>query len=107
MQVLITFKLLGLHLLVVWVGAALIFVEIGDATALQDAGTAGLGELLQSLGRKDGSSVVDSLGVVRLMDGDRGVDDLRGVHLLLDHGLDMLMDVVMDTLAGDDGSGGG
>lgn len=47
--------------------------------------------------------MVDGRGVVRLVDGDGAVDDVRGDGLLVDDGLDVLVDVVVDVLAGDGG----
>lgn len=106
-QALVAFQLLRLHLPVVWVGAAFVFVEVCNSAALKDVGAAGPGELLEGLGRQDGSAVVDGFGVVSLVNGDGGVDDLRSVDFLLDHGLDVLVHMVVDVLASDDGSGGG
>jgi hypothetical protein len=42
--------------------------------------------------------------IVSLVDGDGGVDDVRLDSLLLDDRLDVLMDVVVNTLARDGGS---
>lgn len=55
---------------------------------------------------KSGGGVVLGSVVVNLVDGDGGVDDSRLDDLLLDDGLDGLVDVVVDVLAGNDGSGG-
>ena len=61
------------------------------------------GVLLEGLGGQGGGLVVDGRGVVRLVDGDGAVDDVRGDGLLVDDGLDVLVDVVVDMLAGDGG----
>lgn len=56
---------------------------------------------------KLGSSVVLSLVLVNLVDGDGGMND-RGLNsLLLDDGLDVLVDVVVDVLTSNGVPGGG
>lgn len=51
--------------------------------------------------------MVHGLGVVSLVDGDGGVNNLGSNDLLLDDGLDVLVDVVMDALTLDSGCCGG
>jgi hypothetical protein len=48
--------------------------------------------------------MVSSLVMVNLMDGDSGVDDVGLNSLLLDNGLDSLVDVVVDVLSAYGGS---
>jgi hypothetical protein len=64
-------------------------------------------ELIHGDGRESGSSVVLSLVLVNLMDWDGGVDDRWLDSLLLDDWLDRLVDVVVDVLACNVGTGCG
>lgn len=90
--------------LVVLIGAAVELLYLVGASKLVLA----LVELINSHCGKSGGAVVDWLGVVSLVNGHGGVDDVGLDCLLLDDGLDVLMDVVVDTLTGDDrGSVGG
>jgi hypothetical protein len=63
--------------------------------------------LIQSLGGKDGSLVVDRGRVVSLMNWHGSVHDVRLDNLLLDDGLDVVVDVVVSALASNDGGLGG
>lgn len=49
---------------------------------------------------------MDGLDVMSLMDWGGGVHDMGSNRLLLDDGLDMLVDVVMDMLAREDRTSG-
>lgn len=66
--------------------------------------------LLLKVGHADSwegrGGVVLSSVVVNLVDGHGGVDDVGLDGLLLDNGLDSLVDVVVNVLAGDDGGDG-
>lgn len=103
-HVLVSFKSLRLHLLLVRLRATLILVQLGSTTALERILSAA-GELVESLGRQDGSTVVHGFEMMCLMDGDGGVDNVRLNNLLVNDGLDMLVDVMVDTLTTDDRSG--
>lgn len=50
---------------------------------------------------------MDGLNVMSLMNRSGSVHDMRSNCLLLDDGLDMLVDMVVDMLARDDGTSGG
>lgn len=56
-------------------------------------------ELVDADGRESGGTVVLSSVVMDLMDGDGGVHNLRLDHLLVEDGLNLLMDVVVNMLA--------
>lgn len=88
-----------LKLLVLGRGAAIKLAELLCVLGLQAARL--LYKLLQRLGRQDGVLVVHGLGRVHLVDGHRGVDGARLDGLLLNHGLDVLVDMVIDVLAHD------
>lgn len=103
-HVLVSFKSLRLHLLLVRLRAALILVQLGSTTALERILSAA-GELVESLGRQDGSTVVHGFEMMGLMDGDGGVDNVGLNNLLVNDGLDMLVDVMVDALTADDRSG--
>jgi len=64
-------------------------------------------ELVETDGREGGGAVVLGRVVMDFVDGNGGVDDVRLNRLLLHDGLDRLVDVVVDVLAGDDGLNGG
>jgi len=73
-------------------------------------GTTRLLELLHGDSRKSRGSVVLGGVVVDFVDGDGGVGDVRLNSLLLDHGLDSLVNVVVLVLASNNGgdvAGGG
>lgn len=61
------------------------------------------GKLVKGLCGKSRGPVVNGLGVVRLVDRDGCVYNVGLDSLLLDDGLDVLVDVVVDALARDDG----
>ena len=60
--------------------------------------------LLESLGRKHGRLMVDGSNSVHLMNWHRGVHSGGLINIFLDDGLDVLMDVVVNVLAGHDRS---
>jgi len=60
-------------------------------------------ELLHGHGWESSSLMVGSLVMVNLMDGDGGVDDVGLDGLLLNNGLDGLVDVVVDVLSANSG----
>ena len=59
-------------------------------------------ELIKGLYGEGGGLMVDGLGVMGLMDRGSPVDDVTGSSLLLNHGLDMLVNMVVNVLASDD-----
>lgn len=61
-------------------------------------------ELGHSHGRQSGGAVVSSLVVVNLVDRNGGVDNVGLDNLLLDHGLNGLVNVVVDVLTANGGS---
>jgi hypothetical protein len=63
-------------------------------------------KLLQGLGRQSSGTVVDAAGMVNLVDRHSGVDNLRSDSLLLNHRLDVLVEVVVNMLALNGGSDG-
>ena len=87
-------------LLVIRPGATVKLAQGGGALAVDGAAVVG-GELAHRLGGQSGRLVVDGGGVVRLVDGHRLVDDMRVDRLLVNDGLDVLMDVVVDVLSRD------
>lgn len=91
--------------LVVLVGATLKFVV---AVVTRAVGKASLlpGELFESLDGKSGSLVVDRLGVVRFVNGNRGVNNMRLDGILLNNRLNVLVNVVVHSLTSDDGGSG-
>jgi hypothetical protein len=70
--------------------------------AASEGTTLGL-ELLHGHGWESSSLMVGSLVMVNLMDGDGGVDNVGLDGLLLDNGLDGLVDVVMNVLSANSG----
>jgi len=103
MHVLITLEGLSLHLLLVRLRAALILVQLSRRTTLERILSA-TGELVKRLGRQDRGTVVDGLKVMGFVDRDGGVDNVGLNNLLVDDGLNVLVDVVVDTLTADDRS---
>ena len=61
-------------------------------------------ELIHGHSRQSSGAVVGGLVVVNLVDRHGSVDDIRLDSLLLDNGLDGLMDVVVDVLTTNGGS---
>ena len=81
-------------------------IVLADTTLLPSVPDALLGpELLEGDGGQDGGAVVLGLDVVGLVNGDGGVNVLVGEDLLVKNGLDVLVDVVVDVLAADLGTG--
>lgn len=60
-------------------------------------------KLTQGLRRQNLGAMVHGRSLVSLMNGNSRVDDFGRNGLLVDDGLDVLMDVVVDALAGDNG----
>jgi len=81
-------------------------VEVAGALVVATEDTALLLELVDAHWGKGGSAVDLGGVVVDLVDGDGGVHDLGLDDLLLDDGLDGLVDVVVDMLALDNWSAG-
>lgn len=63
--------------------------------------------LFESLGSSNRRLVMDGSDVVRLVHGHCRVDNLRDNSMLLNDWLNVLVDVMMNTLSRDDGSRGG
>lgn len=102
---LVGIELLSLQLLPVRLGATL---KLGQLlSCLLSKSTSFSGELVQGLGREDGSSMVHGGSMVSLMNRNGRVDDMRLNGLLLDDRLNMFVNVVMNTLASYNRSSGG
>lgn len=102
---LVGIELLPLQLLPVRLGATLKLGQLLSCLLSKSASFSG--ELVQSLGREDGSSMVHGGSMVSLMNRNSGVDDMRLNGLLLDDRLNMFVNMVMDTLASYNRSSGG
>jgi len=94
---LIALELLALEFAAVWLRATLELSEFlrssfSESSALRS-------ELIKSLHREGGGTVVHRGGMVGLVDGDCRMDNMRLNCFLLDNRLDMLMDMVMNSLS--------
>jgi hypothetical protein len=87
--------------------APLKLADLLHAAALESSAATGAGKLLKALGGQSGGIVVDGSSVMRLVDGDRGVDNRGRDGLLVDDGLDVLVHVVVDAFARHRGAGRG
>jgi len=95
------------QVLVLQGGTSLKLAHSLGCTLLTELAMAAGRVLIQSLGGKDGSLVVDRGRVVSLMNWHGSVHDVRLDNLLLDDGLDVVVDVVVSALASNDGGLGG
>lgn len=99
-HILVSIKLLRLKLVLVGLGAA---VELGHPGIIPSVKCAlAGGERLKRLGGQNGRPMVHRGGMVSLVNGNSRVNNLRGDSLLLNHRLNMLMHMVMRSLAGND-----
>lgn len=90
----------------VLVGATLKLVVAVVTRAVSEASLL-LGELFKSLHGESSSLVVNRLSVVCLVNGNSGVDNVRLDSVLLNNRLNVLVDVVMHSLASNGRSSGG
>lgn len=92
---------LSIGTLLVWSRAPLILSQnVGTLGPYTGTGTSSASiEFFQGLGWQDCCLVVHGRGMVRLMDGNGRVDHLGSNGVLLDYGLDVLVDVMVNVLA--------
>lgn len=97
MHALVTLELLALELSSVWLRATLELSEL-LGSSLSKSSTL-RSELVKSLDREGGSAMVHGGGMVSLVNGDCCMDNVRLNSFFLDNRLDMLMDMVMNSLS--------
>lgn len=81
-------------------------IELADGSCRPSLETVLGLKLLQSLGWQHGGAVVNTAGVVDFVNRDGGVDNLGSDGLLLDHWLNVLVQVMVDVLALNGGCNG-
>lgn len=90
------------QLLILSCRAAVKFVQLLNRSGLEASSAGRI--LLEGLSRKHGRLMVDRSNSVHLMNWHRGVHSGGLINIPLNDGLDVLMDVVVNVLAGHDRS---